>query len=113
MKKLKLRPWVIYLFIITCLSGLIFSVYKIFSWKKATDDNKKIVNKIDKYIIKEDDNITVDFDKLKEQNSDTVAYLSMNNTKINYVVVQTDNNDYYLNHNFDKKKNEVGWIFLD
>ena len=46
-------------------------------------------------------------------NNDTVAYLKVNNTDINYAVVQSKNNDYYLKHNFDKKWNTAGWIFAD
>ena len=50
---------------------------------------------------------------LKNQNSDTIAYISVDGTKINYPVVQTVDNDYYLNHSFDKSYRNTGWIFLD
>lgn len=57
--------------------------------------------------------INVDFNDLKQKNSDTVGWINVNNTNINYPIVQTDNNDYYLNHSFDKSSNEAGWVFLD
>ena len=38
----------------------------------------------------------VDFAKLKETNPDTIAWLKVNGTDIDYPVVKTDNNDYYL-----------------
>ena len=39
--------------------------------------------------------------------------LIVNNTNINYPVVQGSDNDYYLDHNINKEKNANGWIFLD
>ena len=57
--------------------------------------------------------IDVDINKLKELNNDTVGWINVNNTNVNYPFVHTDNNDYYLNHSFDKGYNEAGWLFLD
>ncbi len=56
---------------------------------------------------------SVDFTELIKQNSDTVAWIIMNNTNINYPIVQTKDNDYYLSHDFNKKKNQAGWVFAD
>ena len=55
----------------------------------------------------------IDFSSLKEQNPDTVAYIQANNMNIDYIVVKGENNQYYLNHNFEKKCNVAGWIFGD
>lgn len=57
--------------------------------------------------------INVDLTNLQSQNSDTIGWLQVNGTNINYPVVKTDNNDYYLNHDFNKKYNDGGWIFAD
>jgi len=46
-------------------------------------------------------------------NEDVVGELKVNNTKVDYPVVQTKDNDYYLKHNINKEKNSNGWIFLD
>ena len=56
---------------------------------------------------------SVDFTNLIQKNNETVAWLIVNNTNINYPVVQTDNNSYYLNHSFDKTYNGGGWLFMD
>jgi len=56
---------------------------------------------------------SVDFTELINKNSDTVAYIHMNNTNVNYPVVQTTDNNYYLTHAFDKSNNSSGWVFLD
>lgn len=50
---------------------------------------------------------------LKELNKDTVGWLKVNNTNVDYPVVQASDNDYYLKRNFKKEKDNSGWIFMD
>lgn len=57
--------------------------------------------------------INVDFMNLLKTNSDTVAWIQIKGTKINYPVVQTDNNNFYLNHDYYRKYNDAGWVFMD
>lgn len=57
--------------------------------------------------------INVDFTKLKEKNSDTVGWIQVSGTNINYPFVQTDNNTYYLKKDFNKNYNSAGWVFMD
>ena len=57
--------------------------------------------------------ISVDFNELVKKNSDTVAWIKVNNTNINYPIVQTSNNDYYLTRSYDKSWNDAGWVFMD
>ena len=57
------------------------------------------------------------FDKsfvtLSKINPDIVGWLTVNNTKVNYPVVQADDNEYYLKQDFYKSKVSSGWIFMD
>ena len=57
--------------------------------------------------------IDVDISKLKSKNSDTVGWINVNNTNINYPFVHYKDNDFYLNHSYDKSYNEAGWVFMD
>ncbi len=57
--------------------------------------------------------INVDFDSLLQRNKDTVAWIKVSNTNINYPIVQASNNDYYLTRAFNGSKNSAGWIFAD
>ena len=57
--------------------------------------------------------MSVDFDELKKVNPDTVGWLYVNNTKINYPIVQSGDNNFYLSHSFKKAFSAAGWIFAD
>jgi sortase B len=53
------------------------------------------------------------FDQLLEINSDIVGWIKIENTGIDYPVVQSSDNDYYLNHNVEKQPSARGSIFMD
>lgn len=53
------------------------------------------------------------FAELKKQNSDVIGWLTVDNTKIDNAVYQTDNNDYYVNHNALKEESVYGALFAD
>lgn len=57
--------------------------------------------------------IDVKFNDLLAKNPDTVGWIKVDGTKVNYPVVQYEDNDYYLNHAFNKSSNAGGWIFAD
>lgn len=62
-------------------------------------------------VIKENDKIL----KLREEfeNKDIVGYLSINDTTIDYPVLQTADNEFYLNHDAYSNESKAGSIFLD
>ncbi|MEG0221581.1 MAG: class B sortase [Clostridia bacterium] len=57
--------------------------------------------------------INVNFDELLEKNKQTVGWIQVNNTNINYPLVQTSNNEDYLHKAFDGTANQAGWVFAD
>lgn len=57
--------------------------------------------------------LDVNFDTLLQTNPDTVAWIKVEGTKVNYPVVQSTDNDYYLHHDYRKNDNIAGWIFGD
>ena len=93
----------------------IFSLTQILKWCKLnehTEEEKRLANSA---IVYETGNknangkySSIDFKKLKEKNDDTVAWIRVNGTNIEYPVVKTNNNDYYLYHSFDKTKSNAG-----
>ncbi|WP_300347745.1 class B sortase [Clostridium sp.] len=50
---------------------------------------------------------------LKDINSDYVFWIKVSGTNIDFPVVQGKDNDFYLKHDFDKKKSFSGSIFVD
>ena len=118
-KKRKIKSSVIVTIFILFFILFIYSAYKVIIWKLNVEKNKNI-NEIIKENIQINNEETndeykykVDFEALKKQNQDTVAYLKVNGTNIDYVVVKGNDNSYYLKHNFNKEYNIAGWIFAD
>ena len=134
-KRLKLWAWLV---IITInIIVVIISLYQINDWDKDNKSTNKQLKEIkdkvkveqtnsNEELINQQDNkdndywnyiklplVSVDFKELLEKNSDTVAFLKVNGTNINYPVVQTNDNEYYLHHSYNKTKNDAGWVFLD
>ena len=42
--------------------------------------------------------------QLKEENADIIGWLEIENTTINYPVLQGTDNEYYMTHNYKKEK---------
>lgn len=55
----------------------------------------------------------VDLTDMIDKNTDTIAYLQYSQFEIAYPVLQTNNNTYYLDYNFEKKQSKDGWIYMD
>lgn len=51
--------------------------------------------------------------KLRIENPEIVALIEIEGTNINYPVMQTNNNDYYMTHNYKKEYSKDGSLFLD
>ena len=51
--------------------------------------------------------------KLKKQNKDTIGFIEVPDTDVQYPVVQGKDNEYYMTHTFAKKRRAAGAIFLD
>ena len=66
--------------------------------------NNEQVQQLDSRITKVND--------LKNQNSDIIGWLEIENTNINYPVLQGDDNEFYMTHNYKKEKSKNGSIFL-
>lgn len=55
-----------------------------------------------------------EFRELYERNPDIVGWLQIDGTRIEYPVMQnTQDSQYYLNHDFDRKDSKGGLPFLD
>lgn len=135
-KKLNIKNLCLLIFFLVMLIVFLFSLIKVIIWlidnnntndiiKKVAEtyeineksyDNEIIINENEKDIYFDYMNlkfIDVDINKLKTFNPDTIGFIKVMGTNINYPFVQSTDNDYYLNRSFDKTYNNAGWIFLD
>lgn len=71
--------------------------------KKSTDEEPK--DEVVKKVVEEE--------KLRESNNDYKFWIEVPSTNIDYPVVQGQDNDYYLNRNFNKDSSISGSIYLD
>ena len=99
---------------------MITSGIMIILWKIDNENNKKILEEIAKIVVidetkTEDDEekYKIDFKELKKINSDVIAWIKVDGINIEFPVVQTKDNNYYLTHSLDKSYNRAGWIFAD
>ncbi|MBQ8681683.1 MAG: class B sortase [Bacilli bacterium] len=138
-KKKKTNKTILIILLIFFLTIFIFCTIKLIEWNQDNKNTNDTIDNINEITLVEElvdnDNtklinepktqesdywyyikfplIQVNFNELKEKNTDTIAWIQVNNTNINYPIVQTDNNDFYLNHSYDKSTNEAGWVFTD
>ena len=55
----------------------------------------------------------IDLDALREENPEVIGWIQIPDTKINYPIMQTGDNTYYLKHDWNGKRNVLGSIFME
>ena len=55
----------------------------------------------------------MDFTKLKSKNEEIIGWITLEDTMIDYPIVQGSNNSYYLSRSAEKRSSKSGAIFLD
>lgn len=115
------------LLIVVSLVVIAYTGYHLFSTMKEYDDGVEEYEDLREYVKKADKDkkqegrnldkcpIKVDFDALLKQNPDTVGWIYIEDSGINYPIVQNSEkgNDYYLHRTFNGENNFSGAIFLD
>ena len=86
-------------------------------WKKEAIEEAKVVEDVE---VKEEEVAKKDYSEkmlkvktLKQENQDIVGILEIDNININYPVLQGNDNEFYMTHNYKKEKSRNGSIFLD
>lgn len=55
----------------------------------------------------------INFEELQKINDEVIGWIRIQNTDIDYPIVQTQDNEYYLHKDINKKYSTCGWIFMD
>ena len=113
-KKYILVPLIILL--ITLLSYLFYNFYINIRDKKLSENlQNRLINSISTNEINNDtkNELMEEVKELQKENEDVKAWIKINDTNINYPVVQANDNDYYLYRNYKKENSNYGSIFID
>lgn len=135
LKKIKIVLYSICLIIIVVAGWNLWSIYS--STKNSTELYDKLAQQAHaedstaeqwEYVDTEEEEVSYDpnvssgFDpvinpwimELQKQNKELVGWISIADTRIDYPVMQTDEDtDFYLSHDFEKKKENHGTPYLD
>ena len=125
----------LFIIIICCLSIICYKFYNYFIDEKlnneiqsyaptisdvylSDDGGESSSNEIqdnDDLVESEENNKTINTneEELKSINSNYEMWIQIPNTEINYPIVQAEDNEYYLKHNFKNESNMSGTIFVD
>ena len=110
------RNFTYFIFPLISLVVAFFCIKYIITWFGENGKNKEVMDTIVGETVEVNEETgepEIDFAKLKQKNPDTVGWLKVNNTNVDYPVVQATDNDYYISHNFNKNDNIAGWVFVD
>lgn len=110
---------------IIILLVVLITISSFFIYKQIKEDNEQesIFNELNE-IIQDDkpnnlnnnsnENTDININELYNINKDLIGWIKINNTDINYPVMQTKNNpDYYLRRNFNKEYSSWGTPYLE
>lgn len=102
-----------------------FGIYYFYSTRTSMDYDQlaDLKNKEYTFQIKEDvqihktnnelPDILPEYQILYQKNKKLIGWLKIDDTNIDYPVMQTSDNDYYLDHNFNQEYDKNGSIFMD
>ena len=118
MKKAKIttKPIIRIIFIII----LLIAISRIAIWYYKTNKyNKTYINLKQEILLpKIENNVEIgesriNFEKLKQINNNTVGWIKIDETNIDYPIVQATDNNYYLKKNIYKQTSTSGSIYID
>ncbi len=102
-------------FVIMLVSILLISIIFIYKDKKEDYEQEKIFEEITDIVnqSEEREENTINIEELYKINNDIVGWIQIDNTNINYPVMQTkDSPNYYLKRNFYKKYSSLGTPYM-
>ncbi|MCT8137901.1 class B sortase [Anaerobacillus sp. CMMVII] len=115
---------------IVCTVIFLFSMYNVYNSLYDSYKNKQLYTSIqtefiahmndiqtsasdDVLPLEETRSIMDKFLPLLEKNEDTVGWITIPNTQVDYPIVKKEDNDFYLHHNFEGERSNGGTIFMD
>ena len=105
------------LILIICIGVFCFSAYELIKIFLEYNEGAQEYHKIEQYtnepVESGSSEFSVDYEGLRAINDEIVGWIRVPDTTINYPIMQTGNNDYYLSYTFERNTNIAGSIFMD
>ena len=116
--------------LIICICGICYFSYNIINYYLEENESKNLNKELKAVAMKTDINydkdqiqekqlsentipVGINFDNLKRKNDDIIGWIFMENSIIDFPVVQSEDNEYYLRRLIDGSYNRAGTIFMD
>ena len=115
-KNNKLKIIILLIFIIIFILSIFGIAYYLYNTNKEKQEYKELANNIEIDTTQITDIKTermLQIEELQKENQEIIGWLEIEDTNINYPICQTNNNDFYLTHNYKKEKSSSGSLFLD
>ena len=124
-KLLQKRDWTDYLFIGLIVLAIVMILVE-FGNNKADQkafleqqeqlqEQKEVVEEVVEEVpVRNEDGILLEYEELYNQNNDMIGWLKIDDTVIDYPVMQTmDDENFYLKRNFEKESEDNGCLIMD
>ncbi|WP_416149960.1 class B sortase [Salipaludibacillus sp. HK11] len=104
------------------LSVILFSTYKVVDIFYGYYTNREVLAEAqsiydssvpDEIVTHDKKQIRSQFEELLQINQDIVGWITIDNTNVDYPVLQAKDNDYYLFRNYKKEETRAGSLFMD
>ncbi len=98
---------------------ILFLLIESFCLQYFSNNNEELVPKEENktvdwnFVVKQVDDKTIDNYRKDYNNQDIIGELVIANSNFKEIVVQTNDNEFYLDHSVDKTYNRLGSIFMD
>lgn len=110
----KLKKLILLILFIICICGVCYMFNYFYNNYKERKDNADILNKIENIeIAEEKDERITKLNELQKENNEIIGWIEIEGTNINYPILQSTDNEFYLTHNYKKEKSTSGSLFLD
>ena len=103
----KFKKIVLLLLIIIFICCIGYICFYFYNTNKNKKDNTDILNEIEidtTQVTEEKTEKMLELEELQKENNEIIGWLEIEDTNINYPVLQTTDNEFYLTHNYKKEK---------
>lgn len=115
-QKNKLKKLSLIVLVLIFIIGIIYIGCYWYYRNKDKKENTEILNNIEidnTEITPQKTEMMLKLEELQKENNEIIGWIEIEGTNINYPVLQANNNDFYLTHNYKKEKAPSGSLFLD